>query len=182
MYKIPHTEIPYFIPGWSGDAAKMQIARGLFNVQDKKPGRGRIRKYSWVETVALMNMHQLSFSGRGPKMNALVTEAIRGKIDSAKWIDPPKNTLDEIEHCIPQNEDEERGQEVIFFQFYPDKNADKLRRCEFIPRYRISWNELTTLGIWDEGAYYDYSSMIQGLAERVIEYYKNQGKLQLLKK
>lgn len=181
MYKIPHTEIPYFIPGWGGDATKMQIIRGLIKVQDKNPGRGKIRRYSWAEVVTIMNMHQLSFSGRGPKMNSLVAEAIQKKVDSDKWLLPPKNIFEEIEYWIPQNEDEERGQEVIFFQFYPDKDADNLRKCEFIPKYKISWDELATLGIWDEGAYYDYSYMIQKLAERVIEYYENQGKLLLLK-
>ncbi|MBA3009524.1 MAG: hypothetical protein KKF12_21950 [Proteobacteria bacterium] len=181
MYEFPQTDLPKFIIDINMVWLRTQLTRGRIPSKAQNPGRGTNRKHPWEEVVFIQTMHHLSFIGRSPKSNALVAEEIQKKISSDRWLIPPKNTYDEICHWIPESDEEERFQEVIFFQFHPDKDATELKRCEFIPRQDVNWDTLRELQLSIEGAYYDYSYMVVRLAETILEHYKYYGGLQTLK-
>ena len=180
MYEFKQTDLPFFIPELNLVWLRTQLTRGRIPVKTQNPGRGKVRTHPWDEVVCIQTMHHLSFVGSTPKNSALVAEAVQKKISSKNWLIKPKTTYEEIVHWIPESEEEERFQEVVFFQFYPDKYADKLRKCEFIPRNDINWDTMNELQLSTEGAYYDYSYMVARLAEKIIEHYKMHGGLKIL--
>jgi hypothetical protein len=163
--RISHTELMRVIHPQHNNLIQQWISKGVIYIQDKKPGRGKIRQYTWPEAIFIWSMVSLLNNGRNHKLNAKIAKIVADRAAEGslrQWIDYWKEKH-QTDTCM------------LAYQIFKNEEIEDVARYKFIPIKEFHMDTLIFDGFWTVGTEVSFiyvDELIARFGEEII--YQNQ--------